>query len=116
MYRIGEFAEMTGLSKETLRYYEEIKLLEPVRIDPLNKYRYYDNGSYLIARILVHLRMFNFTIQEMLAAIHEESFEQLEKTLLKKRSGLLEEIERLQGVVASIDEFMAIGYDEEDLG
>ncbi|WP_374121345.1 MerR family transcriptional regulator [Paenibacillus sp. LHD-117] len=105
---------MTGLSKETLRYYEEIKLLEPVRIDPKNKYRYYDNHSYLIARILVHLRMFQFTIQEMLAAVHEKSFEQLESTLLEKRSGLEKEIARLQGIVNSIDEFMAVGYEEAD--
>ncbi|MFD6441423.1 MerR family transcriptional regulator [Peribacillus sp. NPDC060186] len=29
MYKISEFAEITGLSKETLRYYAEVKLLEP---------------------------------------------------------------------------------------
>lgn len=38
MYKISEFAEMTGLTKETLRYYAEVKLLEPAFIDPNNNY------------------------------------------------------------------------------
>ncbi|WP_163103252.1 MerR family DNA-binding transcriptional regulator [Peribacillus alkalitolerans] len=40
MHKISEFAKMTGLSKETLRYYAEVKLLEPAFIDPHNGYRY----------------------------------------------------------------------------
>lgn len=44
MYKKSEFANVTGLSKETLRYYAEAKLLEPVYIDPVNNYRYYDDG------------------------------------------------------------------------
>ncbi len=36
MYRIGEFAEMTGLTKETLRYYAQIGLLLPVFVEPRN--------------------------------------------------------------------------------
>lgn len=39
MYKIGDFSEWTGLSKETLRYYEEVELLEPAYIDPQNNYR-----------------------------------------------------------------------------
>ncbi|MFE4353496.1 MerR family DNA-binding transcriptional regulator [Peribacillus butanolivorans] len=40
VYKISEFAEITGLSKETLRYYAEVKLLEPAYINPNNNYRY----------------------------------------------------------------------------
>ena len=49
MYKISEFADITGLSKETLRYYAEVKLLEPAYIDTTNNYRYYDDGSYFVA-------------------------------------------------------------------
>ncbi|WP_277586982.1 MerR family DNA-binding transcriptional regulator [Psychrobacillus antarcticus] len=45
MYKISEFAHLTGLSKETLRYYADVKLLEPAYIDPVNNFRYYDDGS-----------------------------------------------------------------------
>ncbi|MFC4559045.1 MerR family DNA-binding transcriptional regulator [Virgibacillus kekensis] len=40
MHKISDFAAMTGLSKETLRYYAEVRLLEPAYIDPRNNYRY----------------------------------------------------------------------------
>jgi DNA-binding transcriptional MerR regulator len=41
MYRIGEFARIAGVSAKTLRFYDEIGLLEPCRTDPLTRYRYY---------------------------------------------------------------------------
>jgi hypothetical protein len=36
MYKISEFSEISELSKETLRYYEKVKLLEPEFIDTTN--------------------------------------------------------------------------------
>jgi DNA-binding transcriptional MerR regulator len=113
MYKVSEFSKMTGLSKETLRYYAEIKLLEPVFIDPNNKYRYYDNGSYLVARLLVHLKRYNFTIQEMLTVVEDESFENLEQILLKKRQGLLDQIQELSELVEDMDQFFEFGMGEK---
>jgi DNA-binding transcriptional MerR regulator len=113
MYKVSEFSKMTGLSKETLRYYAEIKLLEPVFIDPNNKYRYYDNGSYLVARLLVHLKRYNFTIQEMLTVVEDESFENLEQILLKKRQGLLDQIQELTELVEDMDQFFEFGMGEK---
>ncbi|MBT2692617.1 MerR family transcriptional regulator [Bacillus sp. ISL-55] len=114
MYKVSEFSKMTGLSKETLRYYAEIKLLEPVFIDPNNKYRYYDNGSYLVARLLVHLRRFNFTIQEMLTVVNDESFENLEQILLKKRQGLVNQVQELNKLIEEMDDFFEFGVEGEE--
>lgn len=61
MYRVGDFSEMTGISKDTLRYYAKIGLLSPTRIDEANKYSYYDNQAFLTARLLVYLRTFDFS-------------------------------------------------------
>ncbi|TMU85203.1 MerR family transcriptional regulator [Bacillus sp. BHET2] len=112
MYKVSEFSKMTGLSKETLRYYAEIKLLEPVYIDPANNYRYYDNGSYLVGRLLVYLRKFNFSIQEMLAVVNDESFDNLEKLIRAKKRGLEAEIERIQIVIEEMDDFFEMGIGE----
>lgn len=35
MYKVSEFSALTGLSKETLRYYAQVGLLEPVFVDPI---------------------------------------------------------------------------------
>ncbi|NKE07443.1 MULTISPECIES: MerR family transcriptional regulator [Mesobacillus] len=114
MYKVSEFSKMTGLSKETLRYYAEIKLLEPVFIDPNNKYRYYDNGSYLVARLLVHLRRFNFTIQEMLTVVNDESFENLEQILWKKRQGLVNQVQELNELIEEMDDFFEFGMEDAE--
>jgi DNA-binding transcriptional MerR regulator len=41
MFRIGEFAQIAQVSGRLLRYYDQIGLLQPVRIDPQTGYRYY---------------------------------------------------------------------------
>ncbi|MGM0753933.1 MAG: MerR family DNA-binding transcriptional regulator [Bacillota bacterium] len=113
MYKVSEFSKMTGLSKETLRYYAEIQLLEPVYIDPENNYRYYDNGSYLVGRLLVYLRRFNFSIQEMLTVVNDESFENLEQLIRAKKRDLEAEIERIQTVIEEMDDFFEMGKGED---
>lgn len=114
MYKISEFAEITGLSKETLRYYAEVKLLEPAYIDPHNNYRYYDDGSYFLAILLVKLRSFGFTIQEMISVMEDESFANLEALLIQKRERIQMQIEELRQKAAEIDEFLASGKEENE--
>ena len=113
-YKISEFAELTGLSKETLRYYAEVKLLEPAFIDPANNYRYYDDGSYFIALLLVKLRRFGFTIQEMIGVMNDQSFAHLEELLLQKKTKIEMQIEDLRLQVDEIDDFLASGKAEDE--
>ncbi|HEV2271808.1 MAG TPA: MerR family transcriptional regulator [Steroidobacteraceae bacterium] len=40
-YRIGTFALVGGISARTLRFYDQIGLLRPARIDPRTRYRLY---------------------------------------------------------------------------
>ncbi len=40
-YRIGEFAELGGVSTRTLRFYDKIGLLRPAGVDPRTRYRLY---------------------------------------------------------------------------
>ncbi|MFJ7971682.1 MerR family transcriptional regulator [Psychrobacillus sp. NPDC096389] len=113
MYKISEFAKLTGLSKETLRYYAEVKLLEPAYIDPVNKYRYYDDGSYFLAILLVKLRGFGFTIQEMVSVMEDESFTNLEKLLQQKRNAISLQIDNLTAKLNELDEFLESGRENE---
>jgi DNA-binding transcriptional MerR regulator len=109
MYKISDFSDITGLSKETLRYYAEVKLLEPAYVDPNNNYRYYDDGSYFLAILLVKLRRFGFTIQEMISVMEDESFANLETLLIQKRQKIQMQITDLRLQIEEIDEFLASG-------
>ncbi|MBY0148750.1 MerR family transcriptional regulator [Neobacillus niacini] len=114
MYKISDFSKMTGLSKETLRYYAEVKLLEPAYINPENNYRYYDDGSYFLAILLVKLRRFGFTIQEMISVMEDESFAHLEDLLVQKRKNIQVQIEDLRLQLEEIDEFIESGREEQN--
>lgn len=113
MYKVSEFSEMTGLSKETLRYYAEVKLMEPAYIDPKNNYRYYDDGSYFLSLLLVKLRSFGFTIQEMIWVMEDESFAHLEDLLIQKKDTIRRQMEELKQKIEEIDAFLASGKEEE---
>ncbi|MDQ0063780.1 MerR family transcriptional regulator [Paenibacillus harenae] len=113
MYRIGEFATMTELTKETLRYYAEIKLLEPVYVDPDNHYKYYDNHSYLMARLLFHLRRFGFSIQEMKDYVEKRSLDDLELILQEKKRKLSHQVEEIEAIIKDIDSFIDEGNGAE---
>jgi len=114
MYKISEFAEITGLSKETLRYYAEVKILEPAYIDPTNNYRYYDDGSYFLAILLSKLRGFGCTIQEMIAVMEDESFANLEELLIQKRNNIQMQIKDLRLQVKEVDSFLASGREDKE--
>ncbi|HCQ90349.1 MAG TPA: MerR family transcriptional regulator, partial [Clostridium sp.] len=42
MIKIGEFSKIGRVSVKTLRHYDDMGLLKPVKIDDFTSYRYYD--------------------------------------------------------------------------
>lgn len=114
LYKISDFADITGLTKETLRYYADIKLLEPAYIDPNNNYRYYDDGSYFLAILLIKLKRLGFTIQEMTSVMKDESFANLEELLLQKRRKIQSQIDDLYLRMEEMDAFLESGKEENE--
>ncbi|WP_342599211.1 MerR family transcriptional regulator [Psychrobacillus sp. FSL H8-0483] len=60
--KIGEFAERTALSKDTIRYYEKIELLQP---DLQNKQRVYNEEDVVKIETIVKLKQNGFSLQEI---------------------------------------------------
>jgi len=64
MYQIGDFSKITNLTVKALRYYDEQGFLTPsYRAE--NGYRYYDEGDFKIAQLIVFLRDLDFGIAEI---------------------------------------------------
>nr|WP_202451716.1 MerR family transcriptional regulator [Streptomyces sp. SID4948] len=53
---IGAFAKASRLSPKALRLYDELGLLTPARVDPVNGYRFYAAGQLEQARLVAWLR------------------------------------------------------------
>ena len=54
-FTIGEFANLFGVSKQTLFYYERNKIFEPDLVEE-NGYRYYSLHKYYIFEVIITLR------------------------------------------------------------
>ena len=62
--RIGELAQLLGTSTKTLRFYEQIGLLEPAQRSD-SAYRLYDAADVENARLVIGLRHLELTIPEL---------------------------------------------------
>ena len=112
MYTIGQFSIMTKIPKKTLRYYDEIDLLNPVKIDYKNNYRYYDDSSLLIAQQILIYRNCDMPLEKIreiisqphnkkdLKQILESQFEFLQQ----KMSELRQSQDLLENIIKSLEE------------
>jgi DNA-binding transcriptional MerR regulator len=62
--RIGELAKLLGTTTKTLRFYEQIGLLEPAQRSD-SAYRVYDERAVETARLVIGLRQLELTIPEL---------------------------------------------------
>jgi len=62
---IKEFALLCGCNPQTLRYYDHVNLLKPVKVDQWSGYRYYDEEQALAFIKIKNLQKAGFTIEEI---------------------------------------------------
>ncbi|WP_067825614.1 MerR family transcriptional regulator [Nocardia inohanensis] len=99
---IGEFSKLSHLSVKALRYYHEIELLEPVRIDPSSGYRFYSTDQVDQAHLIRRLRELNMPvpeIREVLSAPDRASRDAALRTHLERMEA---ELQRTRDAVASL--------------
>ncbi|WP_051359506.1 MerR family transcriptional regulator [Paucisalibacillus globulus] len=93
--RISEFAEQTGLSKDTIRYYEKINLILPAIH---NKQRDYSSGDVERMDTIIKLKDTGFTLMEIKAlfdwsrdADHHSELSEAEVKNLRQIKALFQE-------------------------
>lgn len=64
-FSIGEFSRITGLSVKALRLYHEKGVLIPARVDLDTGYRYYNQQDIERARVVLRLRNFEFSLEDI---------------------------------------------------
>ena len=62
---IREFARLCGCNPQTLRYYDHVELLKPVKVDQWSGYRYYEEEQALAFVRIKNLQKAGFTIDEI---------------------------------------------------
>lgn len=65
MMTIKEFADLCKCNTQTLRYYDRIGLLKPVKVDQWSGYRYYTQSQAIDFVKIKNLQVADFTIDEI---------------------------------------------------
>lgn len=84
LYTISELAKELNISTRTIRYYEEIGLLKPVR--DKNSYRSYTRSDRARIKLILRGKKFGFSLEEIremieLFDIDRTGIKQLERTI-----------------------------------
>ena len=107
MIRIGDFARLSQVSVVTLRYYDEMDLLKPVRVDDFTGYRYYSVDELPRLNRILALKDLGFSLEQVKLMLAEGlSLEQLRVMLTLQRAEvekrLADERERLVRIEARL--------------
>ena len=95
---IKEFAKLCDCNPQTLRYYDSIDLLKPVKVDPYTGYRHYSAEQALQYLKIKKLQDAFFSIEEikdLLNASDDMIYEALSKKITEQQNKLLE-IKKIQ--------------------
>ena len=65
MLKIGEFSKFSRVSVKTLRYYDEIGLLNPLKVDELSGYRYYSVEQLTRLNRIMGLKNLGLSLDEI---------------------------------------------------
>lgn len=71
-FRIGEVAEQLGVSTRTLRYYQELGLLDPAGLSPGGTRRYSTSDVVRVRRILELRDVMGFDLERISTILHAE--------------------------------------------
>jgi DNA-binding transcriptional MerR regulator len=99
-YEIAEAARATGMSVHTLRYYERIGLIEPVRRLPNGRRAYTDDDLWWLGFVAI-LATTGMPIREMVAFVRleragDESLAERRAILLRQQAAVQAALQRLQ--------------------
>jgi DNA-binding transcriptional MerR regulator len=100
-YAIGDFSRICRLGIKTLRYYHEIGLLKPTRVDRLNGYRYYNESLLERVRLIQRLKVLNFSLDEIKELLENNPDESSVLDMARRK---LEEINQKIGEYRQISE------------
>lgn len=100
-FTAGELANIYGISKQALLYYDKVNLLSPDMIAK-NGYRHYYIQQYLDLELIVNLRSLDFSIAEIKEYLENRSKEKLLEMLNNRKNACQKIIKSNQQICDAI--------------
>ena len=108
---VGAFAQLSGLTVETLRHYHQVGLLGPAEVDDRTGYRRYGLRQLPRARALAALRDVGMPLEDVAAIVDATDRGARRARLVEHRRRLAEAVRRAAGRVDAMDRMI----EREDL-
>lgn len=116
-YLIGEISKITGISKDTLQFYNKIGLLSPDHVDPDNKYRYYSRWDLWKVDIIIMCQRLGMPLEKIKQVLKSNSNEKVLKVLMDYKEEALKLCQYYQRAVDDIEwyekEFQIINSEKD---
>ncbi|WP_339267357.1 helix-turn-helix domain-containing protein [Paenibacillus sp. FSL R5-0470] len=109
MFKISVFSRLSKVSLKTLRYYDQIGILKPRKVDHDTCYRYYSADQLLeLNRILIYKEL-GFTLPQIKQLLQEDiTLENIQGMFKLKRSEIQQIIDTEQAKLVRIEERMQL--------
>src|SRR5690554_3792309 len=103
-YSINEVAKMSGVSTRTLRYYDEIGLLPPLKVRS-NGYRIYGKNELNTLQQILFYREFELPLEEIRKLLMDKSFTR-EEALMSHYQKLLQKRHQIDLMLENLKQSM----------
>lgn len=100
MLTINQFSKAAQIPAKTLRYYDEIGLLKPAKIDAVNNYRYYSVEQLTDVITIHYLKKYDCSLAEIRQVLKDETF--LPALLSQKQLEMIDKAQHYQKLQAEI--------------
>jgi DNA-binding transcriptional MerR regulator len=112
-YTINKLSKLAGISARTLRYYDQINLLKPVRINS-NNYRIYGQKEVDLLQQILFYRELGVSLEDIRDIVSAPGFDS-EKTLENHLSALLAKRNQLDMLIANVTKTISVRKGETNM-
>jgi DNA-binding transcriptional MerR regulator len=100
-YTVKQLADLAGVTRRTLHYYDEVGLLKPV-VQGANRYRYYDGEALLRLQQILFYREMGLRLAEIREILDHPDFDVV-LALQAHKDELHIRVERLNRLISTVD-------------
>ena len=104
-YTISQLGEISGVTNRTLRYYDQIGLLKPKKINE-SGYRIYGEIEVDLLQQILFYRELELSLEEIKKIINDENFDG--KSLITHYISLMEKRNHLDKIIATVEKHLQI--------
>lgn len=103
LFSIGQLSKLFHIKVPTLRYYDEIGLLKPAKVDLNTHYRYYSTEQFERLNVITYLRALDLSIDSIKDFFDARDTFKLEEMLRDQKKTVKKQIQTLQSIEQRID-------------